>query len=752
MEDKIKLYGMRENNLKNVDLVLPKNKIIVFTGLSGSGKSSVVFDTIARESKRQMTKDFSSYERRHMKLYKRPDLDRVENLSPAIVVKQSLISSNSRSDIASYMDIGPMIRLLYSRIAKPRIKEASDFSKYSSFGTCPNCDGNGLEIDVDINKLVDFDKSLADYAVRFAPLSPSQWQGRWMMTCGLFDPDLAIKDYKKKDQDLFLYGPEGGGVVLAPFHTKNGDHKSWWDGLIPRFERLYVKRDISNLNSVSKEEVLSFCSYKKCKACLGTGLNKKVLEAKIEGKNIAEVYNLELDDLLKFLKSIKGEYAEKICQQIIPIVEQLIDIGLGYLSLSRQVSSLSGGEGQRLKIASKLGSSLNNMCYIFDEPSAGLHPLEVSKINSIFKKLKENFNTVMIVEHNQDIIKEADLLVELGPYSGKDGGKIVFEGKFEDMKDTATSKALKEKEKIKISDKKFDEFYEMSNITSNNLKNISIKIPKNSFTGICGVSGSGKSSLIGEFYKKYNQALFIDQKEIGKSKRSNLATYMGIMDKIREVFAKENNVDMGLFSFNSKGACPICKGKGFIEPDVAYSDPIKIICEGCKGDKYSSEAKSYKYKGLSIVDVLDMTAKEARNIFDSKMIDDRLDLLEELGLSYLCLGQTTNTLSGGELQRLKLASSLRNQGEIYIFDEPTRGLHPLDIDNLLKLLNSLVENKNTVIVIEHEPKLLLQLDWILELGPDAGKNGGELIYQGYLRDFIDAKSKTSKYLKGYLNK
>lgn len=748
MKDEIRLYGMRENNLKNIDMTLPKNEIVVFTGLSGSGKSSVVFDTIAKESKRQLTKDFSSYERRHMTLYRRPDVDKIENLSTAVVVRQRAIHSSSRSDIASYMDIGPMMRLLFSRIAEPKIQEASDLSKYSRYGTCPTCDGNGLEIEVDLEKLVDFDKSLRDYAVQFAPLSPSQWQGRWMMTCGLFDPDLPIKDYPKEDYDLFIYGPADGGVVLAPFHTKNGDHKSWWDGLIPRFERLYVKRDISNLKSVSKEDVLAFCHYARCGTCKGTGLHPKVLESKINGLNIADIYNLEMEELLEFLESIEGDYGKTLARQMIPTVKQLMAMGLGYLNLNRQVSTLSGGEAQRLKIASKLGSTLNNLCYIFDEPSAGLHPEEVKKIGTIFKALRDRHNTVLIVEHDDQIIDMADWIVEMGPGSGRHGGEIVFQGKPEGLEDR---EGRAEREFKLPKEKSFEGFYEVSHVKKNNLKDISVKIPKNSLTGICGVSGSGKSSLIDAIYERYDQAIMIDQKEIGQSGRSNLATYMGIMDKIRSLFAKENKVDKGLFSFNSKGACPTCKGKGFVEPDVAYSDPVKIICEDCGGERYSKEARSYTYSGHSIVDVLHMTAEEAKDLFDDDMIRKRLSLLEDVGLSYLSLGQATSTLSGGELQRLKLAHRLRRRGELYIFDEPTRGLHTADVQNFLALLQNLVENENTVVVIEHDMEVLLHADYILELGPGAGKEGGNIIFEGHLRDFLNEDTKTSYYLKKALN-
>ena len=557
VKDEIILRGLKENNLKNVDLNIPKEKIIVFTGLSGSGKSSVVFDTLATESRRQMTLNYPLYVRNQMPRYERPHADLMQNLSPVIVVEQRPIGGNSRSTVGTYMDINPLIRLLFSRIGNPSIGSANDFSSQSSFGRCPECGGFGEVIAPDLNKMIDFDKSLRDYAVKFKPLSPSGWQGRWMMTGGLFDPDKPIKDYSEEKLHLLLYGPREGEKVYAPFHTKNGPQAHEWDGLLPRFTRLYINRDISKLKEVTQDDVLAVSTHSLCPTCQGSGLNPKVLECRINGLNIAEYDQLELTELLEELMNIKDPMGESIALQAIPHINQLVEMGLGYLSLSRKMGTLSGGEAQRVKIARHLGSSLNNITYIFDEPSAGLHPEEVDMLIQMLKSIKAQHNTVIVIEHDLSVIKVADEIIEMGPGAGVNGGEVVYQGKLEGLKNSPTATTLNHKLKINKNPRDIKSYFTIKRASNNNLKNISVNIPKNVLVSICGVSGSGKSSLMLEaFTESYPETIMVGQGSIGISNRSTLATYMGIMDDIRSIFSKETGQPAGLFSFNSLGACP----------------------------------------------------------------------------------------------------------------------------------------------------------------------------------------------------
>ncbi|MDN6293383.1 MAG: ATP-binding cassette domain-containing protein [Alkalibacterium sp.] len=747
-KDEIILRGLKENNLKNIDLTLPKRNITVFTGLSGSGKSSVAFDTLATESRRQMTMNYPLYVRNQMPRYERPHADLMHNLSPVVVVEQRAVSANSRSSVSTYMDIDPLIRLLFSRIGKPSIGSATDYTRQSAFGRCPKCDGFGEVVTADVDKLVDFDKSLREYAVQFKPLSPAGWQGNWMMTCGLFDPDKPIKDYTEETRELFLYGPPGGGTVYAPFHTKDGPHNAQWDGLLPRFTRLYINRDVSKLKQVSQDDVLNVSSHSTCPLCHGNGLNPKVLESKINGFNLLEYRDLELTDIASELDAIDDPLGESIAQQALPLVTQLIDMGLGYLSLSRTMKSLSGGESQRVKIARHLASSLNNMTYVFDEPSAGLHPEEVSLLIEMLNNIKTQHNTVIVIEHNLSIIKAADEIVEMGPGAGVHGGEVVYQGSPEGLNDAKeASTRLNHALAINENPRTASDYFIIKEAKTNNLKNVSVKIPQNQLTTIAGVSGSGKSSLMLEaFRERYPETITVSQRPLGLSSRSTLATYMGIMDDIRKTFAKETGQPAGLFSFNSLGACPVCKGKGVIQPDAAFADPITIRCETCGGTRYSEEARSYTYRGKNIVEMLDLTVNEALAYFEQDKIIKKVAALKDVGLGYLTLGQTTSSLSGGEVQRLKLASELKKEGQIYLLDEPSLGLHLKDNEKLLAVFDKLVERGNTVIVIEHNLEFIAASDWLIELGPEGGKRGGHIIFEGTPKEMLQSDTVTAKWL------
>ncbi|PID22840.1 daunorubicin resistance protein DrrC [Sporosarcina sp. P3] len=747
-KDEIVLRGLRENNLKDIDINLPKEQITVFTGLSGSGKSSVVFDTLATESRRQMTLNYPLYVRNQMPRYERPRADLMRHLSPVIVVEQKPVGGNTRSTVGTYMDIHPLIRLLFSRIGTPAIGSATDFSSQSSFGKCPQCNGFGEVVYPDLHKIIDLDKSLREYAVKFKPLSPSGWQGRWMMTGGLFDPDLPIKEYPQDQYNLLIYGPPEGERVFAPFHTKDGPHDHEWDGLLPRFVRLYINRDITKLKQTSQEDVLAVSTHTLCPTCDGSGLNPEVLKSKINGFNIAEYDKLELTELLPELENIQDPLGESIAQQAIPNVQQLIDLGLGYLSLSRKMGTLSGGEAQRVKIARHLGSSLNNISYIFDEPSAGLHPEEVDMLIQMLQSLKANHNTVIVIEHDLSVIKVADEIVEMGPSAGAAGGEIVYQGKPAGLKNASALTKLDHKIEINQHPRESNDHFVVTRANQNNLKDVSIDIPKNVLVSVCGVSGSGKSSLLFEaFSAKYPDIIKVSQGRIGISSRSTLATYMGIMDDIRQILAKETGQPAGLFSFNSLGACPVCDGKGVTTPDVAFADPVTVVCEACEGLRYSDEALSYVYRGKNIAEILELTVDEAKEYFVMPKIVKRMDMLDEVGLHYLTLGQTTSSLSGGEIQRLKLASHLQNEGQIYLLDEPSLGLHMSDNGKLLELFQKIVNKGNSVIIIEHNLDFIAASDWVIELGPGGGKRGGTILFEGTPQEMLSADTLTAKWLK-----
>jgi excinuclease ABC A subunit len=748
IKDEIILRGLKENNLKNIDLNIAKEKITVFTGLSGSGKSSVVFDTLAAESRRQMTMNYPLYVRNQMPRYERPHADLMQNLSPVVVVEQRPIGGNSRSTVGTYMDIHPLIRLLFSRIGTPPIESATDFSSQSSFGRCPECSGYGEVIAPDLHKMVDFDMSLREYAVKFKPLSPSGWQGRWMMTGGLFDPDKPIKDYSKEKRQLLLYGPPEGEKVFAPFHTKNGPQDHEWDGLLPRFVRLYINRDISQLKQVSQEDVLAVSTNSLCQTCLGSGLNPTVLACRINGLNIAEYDQLELTELLDELTKINDPLGASIALQAIPYLKQLVEMGLGYLSLSRKMGTLSGGEAQRVKIARHLGSSLNNITYIFDEPSAGLHPEEVDMLIRMLKSIKEHHNTVIVIEHDISVIKAADEIIEMGPGAGVGGGEVVYQGKLEGLKNSKAVTTLNHKLKLNKHPRDIKKHFTIKGASYNNLKNISVNIPGNVLVSICGVSGSGKSSLMMEaFTESYPETIMVGQGRIGISTRSTLATYMGIMNDFRLILAKETGQPAGLFSFNSIGACPFCEGKGVTKPDVAFADPVTVTCEACNGLRYSDEALSHRYRDKNIAEILELTIDEAENYFSVPKILNRVNTLKDVGLGYLTLGQTTSSLSGGEVQRLKLASHLQKEGQIYLLDEPSLGLHAKDNGKLLDVFQNIVSKGNSVIIIEHNLDFIAASDWVIELGPGGGKRGGHIIFEGTPEEMLTAETLTAAWLK-----
>ncbi|MCC5425284.1 ATP-binding cassette domain-containing protein [Clostridium botulinum] len=749
IKESIYVAGAREKNLKNIDIEIPKKKITVFTGVSGSGKSSLVFDTIAAESQRQLNETYSSFIRHRLPHYGQPDVDSIKNLSVAIIINQKRIGGNSRSTVGTITDIAPLLRLLFSRIGKPFVGYSDVFSFNNPNGMCMNCDGLGKVDSINIDKLLDKNKSLNEGAILFPTFKPGGWRLKRYIHSGLFDNNKKIKDYDEKELDLLLNKTD--------IKIEKGDPEwpktSLYEGLIPRIERSFLKKEGGEREKY-KKEINKIVTKEICPVCKGARLNEKILSCKINGKNIADCTKMQINDLIIFMKEIKEQSVQTVLKALISRLEHLEYIGLGYLSLDRETSSLSGGESQRIKMVKQLGSSLTGLTYIFDEPSIGLHPHDIGRINKLLKMLRDKGNTVLIVEHDPDIIKIADYIIDMGPKAGIEGGNIVYKGTSEGLlqSNTLTGKALQYKPQIKLHTRKAKGWLSIKNANLHNLKNINVDIPKGVMTVVTGVAGSGKSTLInGLLPKIYPETIFIDQGAIHASIRSNIATYTGIFDFIRNLFAKENNVKSSLFSFNSEGACPECKGLGVTYTDLAFMDTVISTCEVCEGNRFTDKVLNFKFRGKNISQVLKMTVAEAIDFFKEDEIYLVLRRLVDVGIDYIALGQPLNTLSGGELQRLKLAAQLDSKGNIYVLDEPTTGLHISDITKLVAIMNRLVNQGSTLIVIEHNLDIMTQADWIIDLGPEAGENGGRIMFEGEPKDIItNENSITGKYLKRYI--
>ncbi|NFD75994.1 excinuclease ABC subunit UvrA [Clostridium botulinum] len=749
IKESIYVAGAREKNLKNIDIKIPKKKITVFTGVSGSGKSSLVFDTIAAESQRQLNETYSSFIRHRLPHYGQPDVDSIKNLSVAIIINQKRIGGNSRSTVGTITDIAPLLRLLFSRIGKPFVGYSDVFSFNNPTGMCMHCDGLGKVDSINIDKLLDNNKSLNEGAILFPTFKPGGWRLKRYIHSGLFDNDKKIKDYDEKELDLLLNKTD----IKIETDDPDWPKTSLYEGLIPRIERSFLKKEGGEREKY-KKEINKIVTKEICPVCKGARLNEKILSCKINGKNIADCTKMQINDLIIFMKEIKGQSVQTVLKALISRLEHLEYIGLGYLSLDRETSSLSGGESQRIKMVKQLGSSLTGLTYIFDEPSIGLHPHDIGRINKLLKMLRDKGNTVLIVEHDPDIIKIADYIIDMGPKAGIEGGNIVYKGTPEGLlqSNTLTGKALQYKPQMKLHTRKAKEWLSIKNANLHNLKNINVDIPKGVMTVVTGVAGSGKSTLINRLLPKiYPETIFIDQGSIHASIRSNIATYTGIFDFIRNLFAKENNVKSSLFSFNSEGACPECKGLGVTYTDLAFMDTVISTCEVCEGNRFTDKVLNFEFRGKNISQVLKMTVAEAIDFFKEDEIYLVLRRLVDVGIDYITLGQPLNTLSGGELQRLKLAAQLDSKGNIYVLDEPTTGLHISDITKLVAIMNRLVNQGSTLIVIEHNLDVMTQADWIIDLGPEAGENGGRIMFEGEPKDIItNENSITGKYLKKYI--
>ncbi|TGD24923.1 excinuclease ABC subunit UvrA [Companilactobacillus suantsaicola] len=746
----ISIHGARENNLKNVDLDIPKHQITVFAGLSGSGKSSLVFDTLAAVSRRELNETFPSFTQQYLPKYGQPKFDRIDNLPVAIVVEQKPIGRNSRSTLATYTGIYSVLRLMFSRIGKPWVGYSEWFSFNLPQGMCPNCQGLGFVDDVDESQLIDPNKSLNEGAMTFTGFQPGTWRWKEYGNSGLFDLDKKIKDYTKEEYDLFMH---------APRQKLKNPPKTWartaqYEGLVPRMLRSVIHSASGRHHQAALEKIVT---RKVCPVCHGTRLNQDALKGKIEGKNIAEVGEMDLVNVLKFLDSITDPKAETMVRELRSKVQSLVDIGLGYLSLNRGTDTLSGGEAQRIKIAKYLTSSLSDLVYVLDEPSVGLHPHDIKMITKSLKKLKEQGNTIVLVDHNPAIISAADYVVEIGPKAGKGGGTVTFKGTYPELlkSDTITGKMLRTPIEFR-QPRVAKDWIKVENVNSHNLKQVDAKLPKKVLTVVSGPAGSGKSTLVNAFKKQVSDQDYIDlsQDAVGINIRSTPATYLNILNPLRKLFADENKVSTQLFSYNGKGACPRCKGKGVTITEMAFMDPVIQVCELCGGKRYSQEALQYSYHGKDISQVLNMSIDDTLEFFqDVPKIYKKVKLLEEVGLGYLSLSQSMTTLSGGEVQRVKLAMELDHTGSIYFLDEPTTGLHLNDTKRLIDLFESLVDKGNTLILIEHNLSLIPQADWLIDMGPDAGKYGGQVCFEGTPKDSMkDSESRTGVALKQLIEK
>ena len=744
-QEEIVITNAYENNLKHISLRIPKYKLTVFTGVSGSGKSSLVLDTVAASSRRDLNDTFPSFVQQYLPKYGRPHVERVENLPVAIVVDQKKPAPNLRSTLGTYTDTYSLLRLLFSRVGTPFVGYSDTFSFNHPAGSCPRCNGLGEVTDLDIHKLVDFDKCLNDAGViHYGAFEPGQWRWIRYARSGLFDLDKKIKDYTPEELELFLYSPQIRLKNPPPLWPKSAKY----EGLVTRMYRSVIHSEEGKLHA---DQVAQISSHSVCPECHGARLNKTVLTCRIHGVNIAEAVDMPLDKLLAFVNSIDSPLAGDIKNALAARLRALIDLGLGYLTLSRGLGTVSGGEIQRCKIAKYLTSSLSDMVYILDEPSAGLHGRDMDRLVAAILSLRDKGNTVLIVEHNRRMMEAADYIVDIGPGCGEKGGNIMFEGTFSGLCCAAcpTGQSLREKVLLKTEVRTPRSQAALRNLTHHNLKNITVDVPLGVLCTVCGVAGAGKSSLLECFLQSADlPAVYIDQKSIGASIRSTPATYLGVLDEIRTTFAKRCGAKAALFSFNSEGRCPVCGGKGTVVSDMAFMDSIETVCEACGGLRYSPEALRYTVDGLNIAKVMDLPAEKAVELYHGTAVEKLLQPLIDVGLGYIHLNQALSTLSGGELQRLKLASHLNDAGAVFILDEPMNGLHPIDKRKLLALLNRLVDEGSSVILADHSMEAIAGSDYLIELGPEGGKGGGYLLFAGTPEQMLCSDtSTTAPYLR-----
>lgn len=719
----------RENNLKHVSLSIPKHKITVVTGVSGSGKSSLVLDTVAAQSRRELNDTFPSFVQHYLPKYGRPDVGAIRHLPAAIVIDQKKPAPNQRSTVGTYTDMYTLLRLLFSRVGTPFMGYSDSFSFNHPAGCCPRCGGLGEVTDLDVHKLVDFDKCLNDEGViDYVAFEPGQWRWIRYARSGLFDLDKKIRDYTPEELDLFLYSPQ----IRLKDPPAGWPKSAKYEGLVHRMYRSVLNSDEGKRH---KDVIDRISTHGVCPECHGSRLNKKILSCKIGGVNIAQAASMPLRKLDTWVRSIDAPLAVDIKRSLHARLASMIDIGLGYLTLAQGLSTLSGGEAQRCKMAKYVNSSLSDLLYVLDEPSVGLHDHDIERIRHAIRALRDAGNTVLMVEHHRKMIKIADHVVEIGPAAGSEGGRVLFEGTYGELlgSDTPSGRALRRTVPLNTAPREPKGWFALRGATLHNLKGVDADLPQGVLAVVAGVAGSGKSSLmecLAESFAKSGKVCVVRQKSIGAGLRSTPGTYTGAADEIRRIFAKRCGAPAGLFSFNGAGKCPVCGGKGVIVTNMAFMDDIETVCEACGGLRYSPEALSHTVDGRTIAEVMDLPVHEAVRAFEGTKAAALLEPLERVGLGYLHLNQALSTLSGGELQRMKLASELTGTGRLIILDEPTDGLHLEDVGRLLGVLGELVDAGNSVFVIEHNMDVIKAADYIVEMGPGGGEDGGRILCTG----------------------
>ncbi|HEX6579494.1 MAG TPA: excinuclease ABC subunit UvrA [Actinomycetota bacterium] len=774
--DLIRVQGARVNNLKDVTVEIPKRRLTVFTGVSGSGKSSLVFDTIAAESQRMINETYTAFVQAFMPTLARPEVDVLEGLTTAIIVDQERMGSNPRSTVGTATDANAMLRILFSRLGKPHIGSPNAYSfnvpsargsgaitvergaktktEKATFtllgGMCPRCEGKGNVTDIDLTQLYDESKSLAEGAITIPGYTADGWNVRIFSESGFLDADRPIRKYTKKELHAFLYG--------EPTKVKVNNINLTYEGLIPKIQKSFLSKDVDAMQPHIRAFVERAVTFTTCPECEGTRLAAEARSSKIKGKSIADVCAMQVSDLADWVRDLDEPSVAPLLTGLQHLLDSFSEIGLGYLSLDRPSGTLSGGEAQRTKMIRHLGSSLTDVTYVFDEPTIGLHPHDVRRMNDLLLQLRDKGNTVLVVEHDPEAIAIADHVVDLGPGAGSAGGSVCFEGDVEELRrsDTTTGRHLDDRAILKEEVRQSSGALEIRGATAHNLQGVDVDIPLGVLCVVTGVAGSGKSSLIHGSVAGRDGVVVIDQGTIRGSRRSNPATYTGLLEPIRKAFAKSNGVKPALFSSNSEGACPTCNGAGVIYTELGFMDTVESTCEECEGKRFQASVLEYTLGGRNIAEVLAMPVIEAEAFFD----DDEahtpaahtiLERLADVGLGYLSLGQPLTTLSGGERQRLKLAAQMGDKGDVYVLDEPTTGLHLADVEQLLGLLDRLVDAGRSVIVIEHNQAVMAHADWMVDLGPGAGHDGGRVVFEGTPADLVATGSTlTGEYLAAYV--
>lgn len=772
----IRITGARNNNLKNVTVEIPKRRLTVFTGISGSGKSSLAFGVVAAESQRLINETYSAFVQGFMPHQDRPDVDSIEGLTSAIIVDQERLGANPRSTVGTATDALPMLRMLFARVGSPNLGSPTAFSfnqasvqatgarkvgngkvEHVTFsragGMCPRCEGLGRTSDINMAELFDENLTLEDDLFTIPGYNAGGWNVRLYKESGLFPADVPIKDFTEQQREDFLY-KEATRMKIAGINMT-------YEGLIPRLQKSVLSKDAEGLQPHVRAFVERAVTFVDCPDCGGSRLSQAALESKVAGKNIAELSDMQVSDLLTWVKELNEPSVAPLVASLEHLLQSMVTIGLGYIALSRSASSLSGGEAQRAKMVRHLGSPLTDVTYVFDEPTAGLHPHDVAKMNQLLLALRDRGNTVLVVEHKPETIAVADHIIDMGPLAGSGGGTVVFEGSYDNLRaaDTVTSRHLFDRQGLKGSVRTPTGVLTVKDAQHNNLRSVSVDLPTGVLTTLTGVAGSGKSSLIAEFFSQHEgseeRIIFIDQSAIKGSLRSNPATYTGLLEPIRKAFAKANRVKPALFSANSEGACPECKGTGVIETQLGFMEKSTATCEACEGKRFSPAVLEYTFGGKNISQVLTLPVAEALTFFTSSegkipAVAKILKRLSDVGLGYLTLGQPLSTLSGGERQRIKLATHMAEPGGIYIFDEPTTGLHLADIEQFLGLLDQLVDGGTTVICVEHHQAVVAHSDHVIDVGPGAGHDGGTIVFEGTPAQLALATTLTAQHLAAYL--